>query len=87
MCYIVGAAVCDICPAGYYCTDRDKALPCMLGHYCPEGTGDDLVKCPTGTYANVTGLSQESECSRCEGGYKLQSKHRWCFTMVDKMIN
>ena len=39
----------------------------MTGHYCPEGTGDDLVNCPTGTFANTTGLAMESECSQCSG--------------------
>lgn len=71
-----GAEVCDVCPAGYYCTERDKALPCLRGHYCPEGTGDDLVNCPLGTFANTTGLAQEDECSQCSGTDTSPLPHR-----------
>lgn len=43
-----GAAICDICPAGYSCGSRDEAIPCITGSYCPEGTGRNLTKCPPG---------------------------------------
>ena len=75
--YTVGATECDICPAGYYCTERDKAIPCQLGHYCPTGTGDDLVMCPTGTFANVTGLAAEPQCSQCSGLWARLTNSEW----------
>ena len=42
----------DECPAGYYCP---------VGTTYPEG-------CPVGTYSEVTGLSDVSECLPCPPG-------------------
>lgn len=64
-----GAWKCYTCPAGYSCTNRDRADICLAGYYCPEGTGADLRPCPTGTFGNTTGLTQGSECTLCIGGY------------------
>ncbi len=63
-----GAALCDICPERYYCVHGDRAEPCLIGFYCPEGTGADLQPCPPGTYNPTTGLKNESECVECDGG-------------------
>jgi len=62
-----GAAECDPCPAGYWCVLGGAAEPCPAGHYCPTGTGADILPCPIGTYANVTGLSREADCVPCPG--------------------
>ena len=35
--------------------EGDLIGECPVGHYCPEGTGDDWVPCPTGTYMDDTG--------------------------------
>ena len=35
---------------------------------CYTGTGSNWVKCPLGTYSNLTGLMMESECLPCPGG-------------------
>lgn len=62
-----GGSQCYVCPAGYFCVNRDRADPCYQGYYCPEGTGADLQPCPTGTFGNATGLTQEAECTNCTG--------------------
>ena len=67
-----GAAVCYTCPAGYYCTNKDRADPCPMGYYCPVGTGADFQACPAGTFGPTTGLTQESECTQCTGGKYCQ---------------
>ena len=33
------------------------------------GTGLDWKPCPKGSYSNSTGLSKESECEPCDGGF------------------
>lgn len=33
------------------------------------GTGLDWKSCPKGSYSNSTGLSMESECEPCDGGF------------------
>ena len=62
-----GGEACYICPLGHYCVLRDTALPCRVGHYCPEGTGADLQDCPAGTYASTEGLGREADCMQCTG--------------------
>lgn len=57
--------------AGYYCpsgADVSNYLLCTEGSYCPEGS-DVPVPCPSGTFSNMTGLGNVSECSDCTGGY------------------
>lgn len=34
-----------------------------------SGTGLDWKPCPKGSYSNSTGLSKESECEPCDGGF------------------
>ena len=63
-----GAAICDQCPEGHYCVNRDRADPCPPGYYCPAQTGADLQMCPAGTYNPGYGLKTVSECTQCDGG-------------------
>lgn len=63
--------------SGYYCVPANVVAgdlstvktACPEGYYCPNGTGYDWQPCPAGTYSDVTGLTQESECTTCLGGY------------------
>ena len=45
----------------------------FLGYYCLASTDlepvIDAVPCPASTYGDRDGLTQESECSLCQGGY------------------
>lgn len=40
---------------------------CPAGMYCPEGTIDP-VSCPPGTFSNVRGLKNSSQCQLCPYG-------------------
>ena len=40
---------------------------CPEGMYCPEGTADP-EGCPAGTFSNVKGLKNSSECQLCSYG-------------------
>ena len=43
---------------------------CPLGHYCPEGTSNyGEFPCQPGFYGSIVGLTDESECTPCWGGY------------------
>lgn len=68
-----GAAVCYDCPDGYYCTNRDRADPCLAGYFCPYKTGADLQPCPAGTYNPVEGMSSVGQCTQCDGGRFCQT--------------
>lgn len=48
--------------------DHDIMKDCLVGHYCPNGTGRDLKPCPSGTYSNTKGLARAKECTPCDGG-------------------
>ena len=41
----------------------------MLVLFSVAGTGINQPKCPLGTYSNMTGLIEESECWDCSPGY------------------
>lgn len=42
---------------------------CKEGYYCPEGTAEGSEKpCLYGTYSNVTGLVNASQCLPCTAG-------------------
>ena len=62
-----GAGACNTCLEGYHCVNRDRLDVCTQGFYCPEGTGEDLVPCPTGTYGATEGLYEEPQCTECDG--------------------
>jgi len=70
---------CLNCPAGYVCLGRtDSATPiniaanrgyeCPLGHYCPEGSYEE-VDCPLGRYGKKLRLQKEEDCLLCKVGY------------------
>lgn len=63
------ASVCDVCPARYFCVNKNRADPCPAGSFCPENTGFDIEPCPKGTYGPVGMLANASECTQCDGGY------------------
>lgn len=63
------ASVCEPCPPRYYCVNKVRADPCPVGRYCPGGTGFDQQLCPSGTYNPTEMLSNETECTQCDGGY------------------
>lgn len=67
--------VCDICPGGYVClgttitatpasAEEDGGFQCTVGHYCPEGSWEE-IPCPAGSYNPDVGSSAASECSVC----------------------
>ncbi|XP_070552128.1 fibrillin-2-like [Ptychodera flava] len=76
-----GASECEICTEGYYCLPvevHNASLayqPCPPGYYCQTGTGLDWQSCPAGTFSNVEGLSEQSQCQACDGGMYCDSVH------------
>ena len=69
-----GVNVCLSCPEGFYCIRGDEPDPCLAGHYCPQGTGHDVRPCPRGTYSSQEGLSNETQCTPCDGGHYCDSE-------------
>ncbi|XP_071497018.1 uncharacterized protein [Diadema antillarum] len=59
---------CDTCPAGSFCTTGYEPEDCPHGFYCPAGTGYDWQPCPTGTFSNMAGLANETQCTLCSPG-------------------
>lgn len=76
--YLIGnVEVTGECSKGYYCTlAAESATPtdgisgneCGLGDYCPTGSSAG-TSCPTGTFNNITGLTNYTECEPCTPGY------------------
>ena len=78
ICIVTGNTVpTNVCAAGYFCTlsaststptDVTTGNICPAGRYCEAGsiTG---VGCPQGTFSNMTGLTNSSECTQCTPGY------------------
>ena len=71
-----GLLACLPCEPGYVCTGgtnqqyptdsvAHKGYKCRIGHYCPEGTYED-IPCPAGTYNAVTGGSSLADCRPCD---------------------
>jgi hypothetical protein len=46
-----------------------------MGYYCPAGTGLDWKACPRGTYSDVQGLYDESQCKPCSAGKYCDGEH------------
>ncbi|CAH1789577.1 unnamed protein product, partial [Owenia fusiformis] len=64
------------CDAGYYCPGSATTpdfIVCPEGHYCTEGTANP-IKCPVGTYSNITGLKNDTECFPCPGGWYCETE-------------
>ena len=63
---------CLDCPPGYNCSSKATAdlsqYLCPVGHYCADSSLEP-VKCPNGTFANITGMKAESECYICLYGF------------------
>eukprot|EP00057_Strongylocentrotus_purpuratus_P012752 XP_011667226.1 PREDICTED: neurogenic locus notch homolog protein 3 [Strongylocentrotus purpuratus] len=59
---------CDSCPAGFFCTTGYEPKECPHCFYCPAGTGYDWQPCPTGSFSNMAGLANESQCTLCSPG-------------------
>ncbi|XP_071958738.1 uncharacterized protein [Antedon mediterranea] len=67
-----------ICPAGMFCDYNRTSAPnlendaCPVGYYCLSGDLDPFPRpCPNGTYSDVEGLVEESDCQDCPAG-------KWC---------
>ena len=69
---LLSATDCTDCPAGYYCNNvaitSFKKYPCPKGQYCNSRTLAP-TNCPSGTYRNLTGGRQQSDCSACPAGF------------------
>ena len=64
-------AACKPCPAREYCiAGSSKGTACPPGYYCPEGTSArNQFSCPAGTYNDVFGLMNYTECKTCPAGH------------------
>ena len=58
-----------LCPAGYVCGAPATITPttCKQGHYCEAGSVRG-VACPSGTWSNLTGLSNAVRCKDVPAG-------------------
>eukprot|EP00347_Sterkiella_histriomuscorum_P024400 403331247 len=74
---VLGASNSTYClttPAGYYndltsSTDYHDNI-CPQGYYCPAGTTNKYAKqCPAGSYRNLVGATQSSDCGLCPTGH------------------
>lgn len=43
--------------------------PCPTGHYCPNGTFDQGVPCPIGSYNPHEGVAKAEDCLACPAGF------------------
>ena len=72
LCLFTGQEFCDVCPAGYYCTEGIQDYSpneCPTGHYCPNGTQSALqYPCSIGTYNPNSTQSSEDACISCPPG-------------------
>ncbi|CAC5381825.1 unnamed protein product [Mytilus coruscus] len=89
------AVECYPCPAGFYCAISGQSEICPAGYYCPAGTGLDWKSCPRGTYSDVQGLYDESQCKPCPAGQFCDGEHlttpsgdcsagHWCMQGIDR---
>ena len=76
-----GQGGCRKCPSGYYCDNSLGPIEyygefrCPPGYYCKEGTRFNTQHpCPEGTFSNLTGLQDVSQCGDCSGGYYCGSR-------------
>ena len=79
---VLEQSLCKTCPEGYYCDNtilgREEGIipyeppqPCVLGHYCPNGTRFDTeYPCPRGTFGNETKLYAVFHCRQCLAGQR-----------------
>ena len=60
----------DVCAPGYFCSGgAENAFweECPLGYFCPQQS-QSPEPCPQGTFSNVSGLMNPSECLDCTPG-------------------
>lgn len=69
------AVQCYNCPAGYYCVRQGSSELCPKGYYCPAGTGLNWQACPRGTFSDVEGLYERSQCKQCLPGKYCDGEH------------
>jgi len=64
-----GQESCSACPAGFYCPQNDTkiSLTCPAGYFCPARSYQPTA-CPEGSFSNVAGLTNMSQCSACSPG-------------------
>ena len=65
----------QVCPAGFYCLNSTiTPVICPMGSYCPANTMlPTQYLCPVGTYSNISGIYDISECSDCPAGYSCET--------------
>ena len=70
-----GQGACEPCPPGYFCDSAAggvvsyEQFECPVGYYCPAETPSATHNpCPLGTFSNITGLFDESNCTQCTPG-------------------
>ena len=77
----------DLCDAGYVCVsaannsrpeDGVTGYECLPGYYCPDGS-DQGTRCPQGTFSNVYGLENVTECQDCTPGFYCQTEGTWVY--------
>ena len=73
-------AECLTCTAGHYCIMGTNPEDCPAGWYCPAGTGHVWQPCPIGTYSAALGLSNETQCTSCSGGFYCESTNATAVT-------
>lgn len=68
---------CVLCPEGFFCPVA-SAIPhvCSRGFYCPPASNQP-IPCPSGTLGNNTGLTKESDCQACPGGFFCDRHGSW----------
>ena len=68
------------CSSGFFClgnsstsrpVESDEGSYCPMGAYCPSGSSFP-IKCPPGTYLNITHGHNISDCNTCPPGYFCQ---------------
>jgi len=63
---------CEMCPAGYYCTDLGTSnytiYPCQSGHYCLDGC-QAPTECPLGSYSLDQNVASSQDCPPCPASY------------------
>lgn len=80
--------VCDTCPGGYIClgttrtasptsAEEDGGFRCTVGHYCPEGSWEEIA-CSPGSYNPEVGSSAASECLVCPADHYQVERHTLC---------
>ena len=68
----ISSSVCEPCPAGIYCYNNGNTngWTCPMGYFCPVRTAAFFdFPCPAGTFSNMTGLVQASQCLTCIQGH------------------